>query len=76
MPGSKDEAFERLTGALGVAEIAKGASVLCDVDGVPAFSGEAADSLFACGGAEQGQISLLAKTPAGKTAIVSSGTRV
>ena len=43
VPGSKDEAFERLTGALGVEEIAKGASVDCDVDGVPAFSGEIED---------------------------------
>ncbi len=43
VPGSKDEAFERLTGALGVGEIAKGASVDCNVDGVPAFSGEIED---------------------------------
>ena len=43
VPGSKDEAFERLTGALGVGEIAKGATVDCNVDGVPAFSGEIED---------------------------------
>jgi len=39
VPGSKDEAFERLTSALGISEIAKGAAVDCDADGVPAFSG-------------------------------------
>jgi len=39
VPGSKDEAFERLTNALGVNELAQGASVDCNVDGVPAFSG-------------------------------------
>ncbi len=43
VPGSKDEAFERLTSALGVTEIAKGASVDCNVDGAPAFSGEIED---------------------------------
>ena len=43
VPGSKDEAFARLAGVLGVGEIAKGASVDCDVDGVPPFSGEIED---------------------------------
>jgi len=43
VPGPKDEAFERLAGALGVGAIAKGASVDCDVDGAPAFSGEIED---------------------------------
>ena len=43
VPGTKDEAFERLTSALGVGEIAKGASVHCSVEGVPPFSGEIED---------------------------------
>jgi len=43
VPGSKDEAFERLTATLGAGEIAKGASVDCNADGAPAFSGEIED---------------------------------
>ena len=43
VPGSKDEAFERLTSALGFGKIAKGASVDCNVTGFPAFSGEIED---------------------------------
>ena len=39
VPGEKDEAFERLTAALGITELAKGASVDCKADGVPAISG-------------------------------------
>ena len=43
VPGSKDEAFERLTSALGIDEIAPGASVDCDAAGAPAFSGQIED---------------------------------
>jgi uncharacterized protein YndB with AHSA1/START domain len=43
LPGSKTEAFAQLTGALGVKEITKGASVVCDADGAPAFAGEIED---------------------------------
>ena len=43
VPGSKDEAFERLTGALGVTELTKGAQVDSKADGAPAFSGEIED---------------------------------
>lgn len=41
--GSKEEAFERLTAALQVEDLAKGASVHSTVDGAPAFSGEIED---------------------------------
>ena len=41
--GSKGEAFERLTGALGIETLANGASITCSVDGAPAFSGEVED---------------------------------
>ena len=43
VPGSKDEAFERLAGALGVAKIEKGAPIDSNVEGAPAFSGEIED---------------------------------
>ncbi len=43
IPGSKDEAFERLAGALGVGEINQGAIVDCKANGAPAFSGEIED---------------------------------
>ncbi|MEM6675262.1 MAG: SRPBCC domain-containing protein [Planctomycetota bacterium] len=41
--GTKEEALERLANALGIGEIAKGASVDCHTGGVPAFSGEIED---------------------------------
>ena len=43
VPGEKEEAFERLTSALGAGTIAKGATVDCNADGAPAFSGEIED---------------------------------
>ena len=43
VPGSKDEAFERLANALGADDLAKGASVNCNADGAPTFSGEVED---------------------------------
>ena len=43
VPGAKEEAFGRLTGALGIGEIKKGASVDCNADGVPAFAGKIED---------------------------------
>lgn len=43
VPGTKEEAFERLASALGVSEIRKGASVDCKAEGAPAFSGEIED---------------------------------
>ena len=43
VPGSKDEAFERLLAALGVDDLTPGATVDCHVEGVPAFSGEVED---------------------------------
>ena len=40
VPGDKDEAFERLTAALGITDLAVGAKIDCSsIDGVPAFSG-------------------------------------
>lgn len=43
VPGSKEEAFERLTRAFGVTEIANGVSVDSNVDGAPAFAGQIED---------------------------------
>lgn len=41
--GSKDEAFGRLTNALGLGSLERGATVQCDAEGVPPFSGEVED---------------------------------
>ena len=43
VPGTKAEAFQRLTAALGIAKIAKGARVDSHIDGAPPFSGEIED---------------------------------
>lgn len=47
MQGSKDEAFERITDALGLGHLEKGASISCKVDGAPSFSGEIEDVVHA-----------------------------
>ena len=43
VPGSKEEAFDRLTSALGLGVLTKGASVACDLEGLPSFAGEVED---------------------------------
>ena len=43
--GTKAEAFERLTTALGVTDLTKGATVRCTTDGAPSFTGEIEDIL-------------------------------
>ena len=40
VPGEQDEAFARLTKALGITDVSEGARVDSAVDGAPAFSGE------------------------------------
>ena len=41
--GSKEDAFERLTRAMGIEELAIGQSIRCEAEGMPAFTGEIED---------------------------------